>query len=488
MKRLYALILTLFVGINITLASEKIDSLSYAFGDMFTRSIMAGKNELMETKDDFADYIRGLEDYLYHSSQMNDSSYIMSYTLGALQGIFTSDGPINNLIPFDCIIAGLRKVGNKEISLPADTIAAMDFINRHGSDETSVLYLDNDTKYQFFTAYGIMKAYKIDLQNYINEMHPGSGYTADIAAFSTGMADMLEASTQPPKTPYDLGKTMAHSFVISTMSGYSGLIDTESLDINSFLAGAKAALGLGERFIPLDEVEKILNMPQGYEADNIVLDDDSFEELLEYIDKLEVEPFTKYQVNWKVTAGTVANEKTEVSNSFRKVVSKLHILDSQINGNLMATANDEDGNIYDMALTTIKEYPLPKGFKWFCRTTAEHLTILGIMHTDSCFSANVNVASVEYEPISGLVSMQWIYEGADALKWAEFTNANIGKSIAVEINGIFLFAPKVNHQITEGRCGIIGELTPEEINHFFKNATIMVNKKEPDTVTIIEME
>lgn len=61
-------------GMSSVFASENTDSLSYAYGYQSTIATMAGKNDLMQTEQDFRDYIRGLEEKNPRLTEMNDSS------------------------------------------------------------------------------------------------------------------------------------------------------------------------------------------------------------------------------------------------------------------------------------------------------------------------------------------------------------------------------------------------------------------------------
>lgn len=92
MKLITTIILTLFAGAGFAVASERIDSVSYAFGHQYTLGIMAGKNDMMQTEQDFKDYIRALEDNIGNMREMTDSSYMMSYCLGAMEAVFMTDG------------------------------------------------------------------------------------------------------------------------------------------------------------------------------------------------------------------------------------------------------------------------------------------------------------------------------------------------------------------------------------------------------------
>ena len=131
--------MTLLIGMGSAAAAEKTDSLSYAYGYQYTIATMAGKNDMMQSEQDLRDYIRGLEEKDPDLIQMNDSSYMISYLIGATEAVFMTDGVHHkkkeDLPPFSCIITGLRKVGEKKICLPADTVAAMSVINRYSEDE-----------------------------------------------------------------------------------------------------------------------------------------------------------------------------------------------------------------------------------------------------------------------------------------------------------------------------------------------------------------
>lgn len=85
------LLLTISAGAGNAMTSENIDSLSYAYGYQYTIATMAGKNDFMQSEQDFSDYIRGLEEGNRNLTQMNDSSYLLSYSLGAMQAIFMTD-------------------------------------------------------------------------------------------------------------------------------------------------------------------------------------------------------------------------------------------------------------------------------------------------------------------------------------------------------------------------------------------------------------
>ncbi len=484
MKLITTLILTLLADAGFAVASERIDSLSYACGHQYTLASMAGKNDMMQSEQDFREFIRGLEENIGNPRLMNDSSYMMSYSLGAMEAVFMTDGMHHkkkeDLPPFHYIIAGLRKVGEGKINLPADTVAARDIINRLSDNGKMASDFYEKTGCEFFTAYGIMKGYQPGLQQYINGLKPGTSCVENRKAFATGMADILEAYTIPPATAYDQGRMIALSMNLTS-------VEKDPIDSASFVAGAKASLGLGPQIIPRDEVEEILNrqFEQMAEATGAVDYEVYARKFGEYIEQLEVEPSCPYRVDWKVTAGAVAEFGSTPTDNFGKVVSELDISEDVVSGILMASPCDDDGSLYKAVSTAIGKYPLPNGYKWFCGRMEGLQITIGIMRIEPEFVAEVHKASVDIDTSSGMLSVQWSFDESDALKWAEFTESSIGKHVAVEINGKYMFAPRVNQRISGGRCAI-SDLTPEEINSLFKNAEQITDQKPVDTIEVID--
>lgn len=469
MMRLYAIISAIILGVSSLQALEVIDSISYALGHQLTLSLLSEENSLMQDKEDFENYIRGLEDNLSDMTQLNDSSYMMSYAIGGMQAIFLSERyshrQSESTPPFDCIVAGLRKVGQGKIVLPADTIEAIAILRQYGKGDVNPSELDEETRCRFFTAYGIMKAYTPELQQYINEIQPGTSCRGNPQAFVTGMADLIELSTKIPANSYDLGKNIALTWHINAMTFYP------RLDRASFVAGARAALNIGEQLIPQEVIEQTLEQTfmQHVEATEAFDDEAKPEPPMDYISQMDVDFYTEYSVDWSIVAGNVARDDTAGCHSFEDLLLKHKLTDARIAGILMAHTADESGMLYDIISSAIRNYPLPKGFKWFCSKRENGDLIVGIMETSQSFNAIVHKATIEYDPFSGLISVQWKYEADDAARWAQFTEANIGRYVAVEINGLFMSAPKVNSQIKGGCCSITG-LLPKEINLLFKDA------------------
>lgn len=479
MKRLYLLILSALIGFSAVRAAETLDSLSYANGYMHTLSLMAGENKLMQSKEDFENYIRGLEDNINSLELMSDSSYMISYVLGAMQGTFITDG-INfekkeTLPRFDCIIAGLRKVANDDITLPADTIAAKAILEKYGRKDTRPENLDADTHCKFFTSYGIMKAYAPGLQKYIEETIPGTKCIENRQAFAAGMADMLEPMTRMPKDAYDLGKTVARTLFLS-------VLEADSMDFPSFIAGAKAALGLGLQLIPRKEVENFFQFNLGDAADTIEGLD--LERMNDLTNRLDVDFGKRYSVDWTVTVCPVADASGPCYKIFFDLLKESGISPESMSQLIFHKPGVDVLTCTDIS-ESIKNTPLPEGYKWFCRSDTTGLTV-GIMDKTREFSAKIHEAYVDYQKYSNSLEIDWKFNAADAEKWEKFTELNLGKNVATEINGVFLAAPKVRNIIDEGACSLSG-LTVDEINRLFKNARETSPDTVPDTIEIIEI-
>lgn len=238
--------LTAYAG-NIT------DSLSYAFGNQLTLMAFAGQTaELINNEKDCEEFIRGLEEDFPESKMQNDSSYIISYALGGMQGVFFYDGishkPDDRKPPIDCIIQGLREVGS--LNLRADTIEISRYL-RQFPDSLDPVTLPEEERCRFFRAYGVMKGLQPGLQEYVESYKPDRGFKANQIAYAKGFADVLETSLSVPKNAYEMGKMIVRSLSFQTQG-------VPSLDKTDFLYGAKAALGLSDELMPREDCERII--------------------------------------------------------------------------------------------------------------------------------------------------------------------------------------------------------------------------------------
>lgn len=458
------------------LSATYLDTLSYVLGHQYTLGLMAGKNELMETETDFKDYLRGLEDFLSDNSAERDSAYIFSYSLGGIQGVFMTDGrseeDLRQSLP--CIVKGLRRVADGSIVLPDDTIKAREVLKRTAKGKEDC---------EFFTAIGIFKAYPIGLQEYLEEMAPGKGLTADVQAYREGMIDVLKiGAIGEPKTAYDLGKLVASVLQLPS----AGLNNFQNLHKASILSGAKAALRLGDDLIPREQVENFLENIESYPhyVEDDGLSDEQLQNLLDFKEALNIQHDTKYSVNWHVKASPVAEEGCSETGKFEAFL-RAHLPDADgIPGILMATVS-ADSILLNKVSSTIKEIPLSRGFKWFCYRNNSSEVKVGIVRTNSEFEALVDQAWIDFSPQTHTFQLVWRLDPGVAAVWSQFTEDNIGKTIALQINGETVMAPKVNIAITSGDCTAI-DLTPETVNLLFKNAVPIAEESPTILIETIE--
>ena len=239
----------------------KLDSVSYAFGDKIIRSVAENQDSIILEfefdKENLAEVIRGLEDNLGFMKYTQDSIKKISFSLGGMQGVFMSDGFQfkMDVIPFDCILAGLMKVVNHELVLPQDTIIINEYMKSLPENMKPEDMPDED-KCRFFTNYGTMKGLQPGLQGYIYEMTEKNENEApaDYEAYAAGLAIMVKFMSLEAKQvqdPYSYGVVIGGSIAMQSLPFHFTEAD--------FLDGCRAAAGLNERKITVEESDRIIS-------------------------------------------------------------------------------------------------------------------------------------------------------------------------------------------------------------------------------------
>ena len=263
MKRILFNIFLLSIGMIGHAQKAKLDSASYAFGDKIIRSVAENQDSIVPgfefDMENLAEVIRGLEENLVFMKYSQDSIKKISFSLGGMQAAFMSDGFQfkMDVIPFDCILAGLMKVVNHELTLPQDTIKINEYMKSLPEDMKPEDMPDED-KCRFFTNYGTMKGLQPGLQKYIYEMTSKSEneVPADYEAYAAGFALMvkfmsLEAKQENELTPYSFGVLIGGSIAMQSLPFHFTEAD--------FLDGCRAAAGLNERKITAEESDRIIS-------------------------------------------------------------------------------------------------------------------------------------------------------------------------------------------------------------------------------------
>lgn len=254
MKKLLLTVMVLIAALGAVTgeikAAEKLDSLSYAFGQEFTLASMAGENDLMRTRKDFVDYVKGLEDEFNNLKQLNDSSAVISYYLGfQLCPSVTNDNEYLLHSNYKCIVAALRKVSQDKISLPEDTIIAKSITKDYDNNSSFPSILNDDKRCEFYSAYGVMQPYHPGLQVHLEEMKPGMLCTVNLQALPNRIADCPEP-IMAINNSYDFGKCMARTILFDAET------DNVPMVFPSIVNGAKCVF-LDSPLMPRDEAEKI---------------------------------------------------------------------------------------------------------------------------------------------------------------------------------------------------------------------------------------
>lgn len=122
--------------------------------------------------------------------------------------------------------------------------------------------------------------------------------------------------------------------------------------------------------------------------------------------------------------------------------------------------------------TPILEFRLEKsGAKEFASTIASGtpITLDDVFYPAELTGRYLAHASVEFDPQTGvpLVSLEFTSEGA--LLFAKITHDNVGKPLAVILDGSVLSAPVIQSEITGGKAQITGNFTPEEAKTLVRN-------------------
>jgi len=263
MRRILFIIFLLSIGMAGHAQEAKLDSASYAYGDKIIRSVVESKDSIIPEfkfdKENLAEVIRGLEDNLVFMKYTQDSIKKISFGVGGMQGMFMWDGFQfkMDVIPFDCILAGLMKVVNHEVALPHDTIMINEYMKSLPENMKPETMPDED-RCKFFTNYGTMKGLQPGLQGYIYEMtgKNENEAPADYEAYAAGLAMAvkymsLEAKQESGQDPYSYGGVIGGSIAMQSLPFHFTEAD--------FLDGCRAAAGLNERKITAEESDRIIS-------------------------------------------------------------------------------------------------------------------------------------------------------------------------------------------------------------------------------------
>lgn len=261
MRHIFSIIFLLCFGMIADAEVAEFDSVSYALGDVMIRSIKESPESIYSengfSETELAEFIRGFEENLPFMKYTQDSIKNISFSLGAMQGVFFIDGTHSQeeRIPYDCIYDGLMKIVNHQLTLPQDTISIMEYM-KSLPDDTDPLELPEEEKCKFFTGYGVIKGFQPGLQEYIYEMTKKSKdeAPADYESYAAGFAMMMKNMSLTPMgeselSAYEMGADNSLSIIMQPLLFHFVEAD--------FIDGCYAGAGFNERKITVEESDRI---------------------------------------------------------------------------------------------------------------------------------------------------------------------------------------------------------------------------------------
>ena len=94
-------------------------------------------------------------------------------------------------------------------------------------------------------------------------------------------------------------------------------------------------------------------------------------------------------------------------------------------------------------------------------------------------------AKDEFNNFSGAPEVSMVMNSEGARKWADLTNNNINRCVAIVLDGLVCSAPNVNDKIDGGRSSISGHFTPQETKDL---ANVLQSGKMPARAEIVQEE
>lgn len=187
-------------------------------------------------------------------------------------------------------------------------------------------------------------------------------------------------------------------------------------------------------------------------------------------DTLQVDLDTKYNVHWTVTFTPVISQGSAMVELLEPMFNAVRLINESENFQLAANSLFYEQSDCTMEqMVKVGEYiyrtSLPSPYEWFFGLQSDDTIVFGIKDTTETFQANVAEASVHIEPLYGNIPVVGFRldngeptEITQAFK--DFTERNLFKAIATEINGEFIMAPTLNNVIESGAIQVTSMSIP----------------------------
>ncbi len=194
-------------------------------------------------------------------------------------------------------------------------------------------------------------------------------------------------------------------------------------------------------------------------------------------DTLQVDLDTKYVVHWSVTFTPVVSQGSTTMELLQPMIKAVRLINESDNFQLAdSSLLYEQSNCTMEQLEKVCEYlyhtPLPSPYGWFLGLQNDDTVVFGIKDTTEKFQANVAEASVHIEPLYGNIPVvNFRLDNGEPTEitqtFKDFTERNLFKAIATEIDGECIMAPRLNGTIEGGAIEVTSMPIPL-INKLFR--------------------
>lgn len=434
-------------------ACAQVDSLSYALGFAASAELLPGDNNLFRTDADLEAYISGLEQNVPSGTLVDDACYVRNYSLGVMQGNYIANSLAQSYEDWKarvkCISSGVRKVADRSVSLPADTIGLTERLKV--MDDTVALNRMTESEIcDIYAGYGILNGLQPDLQQAIDR-YGGNGVEADYRYFASGIVDILDSMN--PASAYDLGRSSGKLLIINTLA-FPGF------KLSDYINGAKAAFRLSPPLLSQQEVEAVIEA--AFDKRESAYTEREKKKIIsgdrEYVSGDVCE------VDWNVSCLSVPSSdevSADIMEEYNRAISRL--MDRFGIKNMIQLRFSEFMRFFrepaverDEILKFIKSLNnnISQGYKLFCFRSLSGEWTIGLASEENPFEAHIGEAVVEvYDESQPIIGLSFVFSDR-VEQWKNFTKANTGKTVVMEINDEAVMAPSINSEITTGVCSV----------------------------------
>ncbi len=440
------LLCAFFLSFVMTVYAQ-VDSLSYSLGFATSSELLSGDNDLFTSDTDAKDYISGIEKGVPSEALVDDTCYVKDYSMGVMQGNYIANYLAQICVDWKprvrCIIDGVRKVADKSVSLPADTIGMMERLTV--LTDTAAINRMTDTEIcNLYVEYGIFNGLQL-----ITDRKGSEGIEADNMYSVHGIIDLLES--MDPTSAYDLGLSSGKLLVISKLA-FPGF------KIDDYINGAKAGFRLSEPLLSRQEVEAVIEA--AFDKRKSV-DTEREKKKIKSGDK-EYTSGDICSVNWNVSFLSVPSPGSVPSSlmaDYNRAISRImerfgikEMIQFRFSEFMKFFREPVVGRDELMRFIKSLNDSMAQGYKLICFQSVSGEWTIGLASEENMFNAQIgNVAIDIYDESQPVIGLSFVFSDR-VEQWTEFTKANIGKPVVMEINGEAIMAPLINSEITRGAC------------------------------------